>query len=607
MAQQAAPFYSGTDLSSTPTDPRLGGIQQDFDPSNQQPFKQLNDTFTRVDEQNDQAIKAQKQRDFQRQEQQRQFDHDILARQMAQDHEEKMLARQQALKDRQDLYNLLTHTGGSAATLTDENGNPAPMGFLPEDQKVLTESADKFTKKLVPNAATYKSDPDLINEINGHGAEHEQLVKNATMRSVYYKRAQIDYNNAYLPEEKQSIKDYMDNLQKQPLDAQNPPMPYMARPSLKSFIGEKERDPKNYVSFDGGDGVPNTPYLALLNTTDPSMINEGAKKYQFFKSQPEGTDPQAYQAYQQHLNELTEARGLPKIDLGGKVINGQLAFDDNTVAKRAQLARRHLAAYELTNNGWLQPSDEEDELKLQKTRADIAKTKAETDKLRTGKGEKPTAEQSKQLQYKTEVASAYKDVQKTLSDGIKDKPILKPQYPEFWKKSGIDPDQYTIYPAVSDGSANSFIGIPKGAETKTTGTDAHNKTTTKVSGGSESFEKAYPIVDNKTGERSLAFSKGGRLIKIASEKQLVANKLKHEANYDPKVYENRTAWLDEVIGGQSNPLASAAPANNNTFVPKVNGAVAQVRNGANGPEAFVGGAWKKIIKRNSKTGELTVQ
>jgi hypothetical protein len=115
------------------------------------------------------------------------------------------------------------------------------------------------------------------------------------------------------------------------------------------------KEGKGFEEFgDNGSGVPNSRYLGLATTTDPRMVNEGFKRYQFFRSQPEGQNPEAFQAWKQKLDAVTDARDLPRMEFPvASTQDGKLAFDDNTYAKQQVLARNMLAATELMNNGYL--------------------------------------------------------------------------------------------------------------------------------------------------------------------------------------------------------------------------------------------------------------
>lgn len=587
---------------NTPGNAALSGVQQNFDPNNPHPLQALQDTATRLDTEANAALQ-------QRQNQARQFQHDLLTKHMEYDHEEKMQKAAQAIKDREGLFNMLSQSGGTSAMLKDANGNDASIPFLPADQAQIQQQTDDFTKKYVQNPSSLKNDPEGIKQWN----EMKQLRTNASMRSVYAAQAKQQLAQTFDPAEKQKLQDYITQIQSSPLDAKNIPTPFIQEPTVAPMIDEsKFKDSKSRESFDDGEGIPNVQYQGLLNTTDPHKVNEGFKRMQFFQAQPQGQSADAYQAYMNDLNALTDKRGLPRINLGGiPTQDGKVIFDDATYAKKQQLAKNFLAASELMNSGHLIASDEEDAVKLEKLRAETreanAKAKKEETELKTGKSIKPTAEELKEEQNKKIVNSTYNEVHDVFKDAF-GKTGVTVDYPAYYKKNGINPDEYNIYPDIPVSIANKYIGIPAPETDIETKDASGNKMTTKATGGSMKPDKIVPIENKKTKEKELVYWKDGVIKAIVPERQAMINKIKHETNYDEKLYGQQTPYVDEAFanGKLEGGIASSAKSSS-SFVPRYNGSPVEVKNDNGIPKALVGGLWKKIIKKNSKTGEIKVE
>jgi hypothetical protein len=110
MAEIAAPYFSGNDLNGQPGDANLSGVQANFDPAVKTPLAALQNTADRIDAENFNAHKQQQQ-------QQRQFQHDILVRQMENEHQDKILKYHEGQQNRQQLFNMFNETGATAASL----------------------------------------------------------------------------------------------------------------------------------------------------------------------------------------------------------------------------------------------------------------------------------------------------------------------------------------------------------------------------------------------------------------------------------------------------------------------------------------------------------
>lgn len=606
-----APFITGSEIDSHRPDPTLGGIQANFDPNNPNPLGDIQKTFTRLDTENAGAIEAQKARAFQQQQQQRQQEHDILTRHMEHDQQLKMLQAQQALKDREDMFHMFNSTGGTAATLKDENGNDQSIPFLDQDQQKLADETNALAKTVMQDPTGFKSNPDLWRK----NAEIKQMRNNASLRTVYYRQAQQQAINTFDPKEKQRLLSYADQIKNEPLTEKSLPAPPVQKSTVKPMV-----DASKYLkddakeSFDDGLGVPNSEYQGLLNTTDPNQINEGFKRYEFFRQQPQGQSPEEYANYVKTLNSITDQRGLPRINLGGAITkDGKLVFDDNTYAKQQILARNYLAATELTNSGYLKedPDKESDAADLELTKARAAKARAEAHKAVMGnKATKPTTEELKEIQHRTAAYSMAMDVNNLFEKNTKGISPLSPNLlhiSNYKNILGIDVADYDIYPPIKGADADRFIGA---LNPETTNKKSVDGGTTETKTKPEPIKAQYirPIINKKTGEREFLYITNNKLVDRVTEKQATVNGLKHEANYQPAQYENNVAWVEEAYKnhGSGGMSATKSPTPQPAFTPKYNGAAVQTRKGATGPEAMIGGVWKKVTGRKTN-GELIVQ
>lgn len=527
MADINAPFITASEINSQPGDAALSGVQANFDPSNKQPLQNLQDTFTRLDTE-----------DFQRKQQEDRQRHDILTRLMENEHSDKVLKYNQAMKDRQDMFNFFNQTGHTAATLKDDQGNDMSIGFMPQDQEKLNQETNDFQKTVMSNPTGYKYDPEFTKTAN----ELKQKRINASLRSVYYKQAQQQLQNTFDPTEKQRISDYMGELQAQPLTEKDVPHPFVGLPTIKPLIDVQKDYPqgKGLVSYPGGEGVPGGRFDELKTTNNPELINEGFKRYQLFKNQPEGQSAEDYNSFQNTLNGILKDRGEKPFDLGGSVTNdGKVIFDDNTPLKQQKLARNMLYASEMMKSGRLQPADEAEVLKQKKIKAEIAAENAATSKnivetaikqqeREFGKTKPLTPEQQQIFESsKNTVRRAWEIYNPAKYEGKEGTPMLpetkvtkkhwftKDETEEGYKPiggidvgaalkaEGLNPTDYKVFQApagVEEGVGKQRVGI---------GMNAHNGPTGKEfkTGEDEKVDKAFTLYNPTTKEVKIAFFK----------------------------------------------------------------------------------------------------
>lgn len=614
-----APFQTATELTGQPAEAALGGVQQNFDPANKDPLHALQEAQVRLD--TEAAAKLQQQRQFeqQRQQQFREQQHDILTKHMAYDHEDKVLKANRALKDRQDLFSMFNQTGGTSATLKDEQGNDMSIPLLPQDQKQLDDATNSFQKIVMADPTGYKNNPELWKQMND--LKHQRT--NASMRSIYLRQAQQQLQGTYDPAEQEKLKGYMEKIQSTPLDEKNPPMPYIQQAQVKPVLDlAKYKEGKGFESFDDGSGIPNAEYQKLLTTTNPNDINEGFKRFQFFQQQPQGQSAAAYKDYQDHLNELTDARGLPRIELGGvPTADGKILFDADTYAKKQALAKNYLAATELLNSGHLKNPDEEDVLKSEKTKAEIEKIKSQTNKIgKTGKAQMPQSAQQIENQKASEqtvgrIKSIFKADRYPGTSEVREKNSAKDLdgLNEALKNKGYKPSDWVAVGQPPPSDVQDLSGVEE--------RQADKQGVFKGSGQTEKTDKVIALKNKTTGEISLGFFRQeykdkdrktpilGKytLQSLVNGRAAVENAAKHKHQYsenkdaNDEINRNKSMYEDSQIQS-ANPTGTVSG-----FQPKYNGDDVQVKNDGGIKKAFVDGAWKKIISRNSKTGEIKVE
>lgn len=556
MADIGAPYTTASEINSQAGDPNLSGAAVNFDPAVKAPLQPIQDTFNRVDAES-----------FQRQEQLQREKHDILTRQMEMDHQDKVLKYQQSLKEREALFNFFNKNPGiSSANLKDADGNDMSIPFLPQDQKEIEDGNKSMQKKAYSDIPAFLFGPDSTNYKN----EFNTKTRNASIKAIYATQAKQLLQTADDPKERQRINDYLGDLQDHPLT--DIPHPFVKLPTTTPLIDVQKDYPmgKGFVSYPGGEGVPGRRFDELKYTNNPALINEGFKRTNFFKSQPEGQSAEEYNSYQNALNGILKSRGEAPFDLGGSITNdGKVVFDDNTYIKGQKLARNMLYASEMMKNGRLQPADEEDEQKLLKLKAETNRVYAETGKdlvekaikekqLEFGKDYKPTAEQLKEQQTVKAVKSMYSSV-KDVFDGAKDAKVLS--YPEYWSRRGLDPTQYNLY-TVPKGAADKFIGLEADQVTEEKKDEKGKTTTHTIKGESQKPDRVMLAENKQSGVKELVYIKNGDIVARVPEKEAVINGLKHEAKYEPSRYDDKVSWVEDVYN-QAKGTSDVQPTSGN--------------------------------------------
>lgn len=509
-----------------------------------------------------------------------------------------ILKYQQHVKDQEDLAQALSETGNSVFNMRGPNGQNMSFQPLPDDQKKLEAKAAEIRKSVLSNTSGFRFDPAYYDKV----AEFNRMRNHAGIRSVAYN----NYNTAAAgtndPNERQSIMSTRQaEVLNKDLEEYHQPEPHLPHFTYNpdNFISPKEAaNDKNqnvYEVASGKDAAGNLIHTSMAGLSD-NMLDFRARVYKDSKNHADAanlatnylhgivSDPNAVMEHNRNIDAINRQRGY--VDENGNpksphyiphvadVItgpNGETQVRVNT-QNPVDIAYSVMAE----KYGALQPSkeikkdafelqkeaiaEEKTALDMEKTRkqmegidADIAEKKAKIANMRKGKSAdgKPTEAQVKAENNKLSVLSAYKDLTDVFEKSYAGKQVIKPTYPDYWKRHyGIDPSKYNIYPALSDGVADKFIGV-EGEETTNSVTDKQNvKTTTKEKRVSKKPDKVYPLVDLNTGEEKLAFVIGDQA-KIVSKKEAVIGALKHDAKYQPSQYESKLPYVDEVLSGVS--------------------------------------------------------
>src|SRR6185436_1706973 len=201
MADIAAPFLTPEQLIGMPGDPALGGGARNYDPSNKAPFQPLQETFTRLDTENNAAIQA-------KQRQQAQFQHDTMSKLMDFDHADKVMQYKQRIDDRNELFKILHQNKMSAFNQKDENGNDVSMTPLEQDDDYLNKSVNDFRKKWMNNPTQAFNSPEFQSDMD----KQDRLKTIASMRKIQTAKLQQELSQTADPNEQQRIQQVIDGI-----------------------------------------------------------------------------------------------------------------------------------------------------------------------------------------------------------------------------------------------------------------------------------------------------------------------------------------------------------------------------------------------------------
>lgn len=498
---------------------------------------------------------------------------------------EKLLEYQQKQKDQEDLAKMLSETGGSAFNMKNAAGQNVSFQPLPEDQKTLTEKAHDLRHMILKNPDNYQFNEDYLNKRK----EYDNLVSHAGLRAGAYSTYNQDAAKVNDTDERAKIM----GLRKAELDGYklgdyHMPEPYLHAVQTIDTISSKDwSDEKKLQEFgtkmhnvNGVDyetkmlGIPNAEILAPMSDVSTDGVTNINNMANGFYEDPRLRTPAYIIDMNRKIDAYSKARDIKPvyaaiIDANGNV---QINKDQRQVATALNIEKHgEVRTKEKPSDAGIKQQKESTDISNLRNEiknrdaataqrwAKQAEDKREFDNPHDPKS-KPTTESLKEERYKQAAYGAYKDVHKVFDNSFEKKPVAM-QYPDYWQKNGIDPSQYNFYPAIGQKSADAFIGIQAPSETTTTPGAENAKTVDKSNTPSVIPQRVIPIEDKRTGERKLVYAgPDNKILAIVNEKDAVVNKLKHEAKYDQKTYENQTVWVDQAYGGPAAESTQPAPA-----------------------------------------------
>lgn len=598
-----APYLTPNDLNQAPN-PELGGLGVDL--SNKNPFGILGNTVEQLNSEDAANQAAKQQRVFQNQQAINRYKNDALARASEYAHQDALTEHLQHNQDIRNIYNATQ--AGQINPYRMPDGKGGFTSFTPPagHQDALKAAADELNHDTI-NSPLGLEDPNVQKKFTAF----QQMSANSGAAAMALAQLKQKLAQTSDPAEQKNIQNSIDQINATPptqlIDGHLPVVKETdPLPSLKDEYGNDNKKMQSFT-INGEDmlGRPTVDYNKI------KYALQGSKEYELAlngvdallrKGDPILTDPTAFTNFVNLAKDNWENKrgqkdhplNLGYVDANGKVVLGN-PMDIAT-------------AMHLTNDGsfWQDP-DAQSKLDDEEQKATIREKNAQAAKA--NRGDRPTTEQIKDQQYQTEAKQAEDVTRKLFSEATSKKPIGWPFAASVSEKLGVNPKNVSIYPPVKAVVGTPFVGVQEEGETTVLG-DANNKTTTKtVTGNSVTPDYVYPVRDNATGEVKLYNLKGNKVISINNETEATKNYLKHQAKYDPKIYENRTAWVGQS-GTPATPSAqvqskpAATPTN---FTPKIGGQPAEVRNNNGVIEAKVGTEWKKVTAKDSKTGELTTE
>lgn len=509
---------------------------------------------------------------------------------------------QQKAKDQEDLAKMLRETGGSVFNMKGPGGQNISYTPLPEDMKILNAKAHELRRMTLEHPDNYEFNEDWLDKKK----EYDNLVNHAGVRAYAYSNYNTDAAKTNDQEERNRIMGMRQS------EIGNHPLTdyYMPEPHLPGFTSNMENilpektalDKNNQNTFrvkTGKDAAGNLLFTELNGLKD----NVLDRRQDIFPGSPGWADavnytknyfqhiaanPSLVQQQNTNIDRINQQRGY--VDENGNPINQHYIPHVADVVQGpngpqvvprttnpADVVHALIAEKYGSLQGDVSIKKTADELQKEYAGISDAQQKinlerqklAEEERYHNGllaKGEKPNTEQLKDIMYKKQAISAFDDVHKVWNEAFQaDKPYSQkvveiPKYPQFWKDRGIDPTEYNFYPDITQKKADSFIGLeaPQITETTKAGESTPGRTT-KYASASQIPTKVFPIENKKTGEKKLVFMDGDKVLNVVDEKNAVINKLKHDAQYDQKIYENPTVWVSGVMSGDVKPEIAPQP------------------------------------------------
>ncbi len=478
-----------------------------------------------------------------------------------------VLKYKQKQKDQDDLAQMLSENGGSLSNMKGENGQNRSVPLLPEDQKIINEYATNYRRAIMADPERARFDPKLLAQKD----EIARMANFAGRRAVAYSDYNVEASKIADEDERKEIIAHRDREIGHSLTDFVKPEPYLHKIYPADMINEADyKDPKTHEQIkeevitqtnpDGTKvdyqvtkkGIPNSALLSPMYDSTPAGMHKAMELYKATRAMPEMRNPAYINKMNAKILANATERGIQPVYAAVVNPDGTIEYNENP----GQVA----AALNLEKHGWVRKesklTDEatkranvESEIKRRRDLTALEWAKLKQDQEKAAKEGKQSAESLKQEVDEKGGLAAYREVKKVFDPkNYKDKMEITPSLIAVGKDVGYNPADYEFYKVPPSVNANKYIGVEASEETETkTEKSGGGKVTERSSSKTAKGESMRPDVvvmvrNKKTGQSELVYLKGGAPVAVVSERQAIANGLKHEARYDDKVYTNKVIY-----------------------------------------------------------------
>jgi hypothetical protein len=472
---------------------------------------------------------------------------------------------------------------GSAFNMKGADGSNVSFSPLPDDQRVLQEKADDLRRTILKNPDNYDVDPQYLKKKE----EYDYLLQHASKRAILHSQNRVSAAQAADPEDRAGyLQTNQDEILSHSLTEFHEPNSYIPKPTIdpeKILSGKELADKNNYhtIKTDVKDGVQ-TDMIGLrddmadirsrITPGTPAYVEAVKMSQSFIKTMD--NDPQAVIAMNDRLAKYNAERGYQPGDPHYQPPVAQVTPEGKVLFPAKPDPAQIVGAIYFDRHGGLTPSQKptkieeekrnlESEIKRRQDQTSIeyAKLKAEREKLKAEaeKTKKPSAEELKENQNEKSGLAAYREVKNVYApDHYTSKNKLSQvKSLEVGAAAGLPVSDYEFYKVPADLAPGKFIGVPAEEITTTEGaaSEGHKVTTKTAKGKSAEADEIYMAINPKTGEGQLVYMKGLKPIAVVPERQAIANGIKHESQYDEKVYTNPIIY-GQYAFDQNAPVAT---------------------------------------------------
>lgn len=457
--------------------------------------------------------------------------------------------------------------GGSAFNMKGADGSNVSFSPLPDDQKVLQSKADELRQIILKNPDKYDYDPQFLRKKE----EYNYLLQHAGKRSILHSQNRLGAQQATDPEDREGyLKSNQDEILGHSLTDFHEPNTYLQKQTtdLEAIQSQKERENKENKTTLGSevkDGYQTDKFGLTNEVADVrSRMVPGTKAYvegvklsqSFIKNYAQ--HPAWVEDMNAKILENNAERGLKPGDAHYQPPVA-IVKPDGTVGFLSTDPAQITGAIFFASHGGVskdvKPSNIDEQ--RNKIKADEQREKEQTaiarqtlwehirhNKAEEAKGIKPTTEQLKQNNDEKAGVAAYHEVKKVYDPAnYKEHIPATPENKLAIEKSGYNPKEYEFFKVPASVHADQYIGVEAGDNPVTTKVVEGGLTTTNVTktakGESVKPDATVFVVNKNTGKGEFVYVKGNDIVAKVSEREAIANKLKHQARYDDKVYTNQ--------------------------------------------------------------------